>query len=1277
MPIILDVYTRLHEEKLRKDAEQIKRDYEQVGEEAGQRFDKGLTRAFKQSNSAQLAAEKSLDRVKSSIDSQIAAMEKATIAHRNWEDAQTRQTAATERLANAEKNLTALHNSQNASTKDLAAASRELERAETELERASRKVYETGFEVSRSHRATEQAARANTSATRDHAVALNEAAESHKRFHRAALDTAKSMDEQGRTSRGFGAAIDDMNDSIQKLGTNAFRTGRGLGALIVPATLKFLYETAQIVVTASQSLALLPAALTTAAAGFATFKLATSGFGQAIKDMGDVKKFSADLLNLAPNAQQAAIAIRDLMPQFDVLRRQTQDTFFAGFADKINQLSTTFMPVIQRMTTSIAQSMNEAVSGVTSDLLSQGGRSAIAATASNIQSTFQAAMPAVHSFVDSFLTLTSVGSESMPALGSSLSTVAAQLDIFLRKAAASGDLQKFINQGIDAVKELGGGLLDVGKTIYNIFGGAGKGEIEAWRNSVTTSLYSVEVLLTPINKAWQLMNTNIAKSGQTVASLTNPLSEVYNLVDTIGQLWDRIANDKIPAVEAALQRLNEERAKHGMGPVDANGNPLPLPQIPGAFGSSIFNPAGVNAPFVQDPLGALTSVHPVAGSTGGSLFFGGRKPTWGDNPSLPKPKKESQGDRLDAIIAGLDPSTWKVDPFAGMPAIGPQLGPVNPQDVLEQQRNVLIQAHDLEGSRKKRLALERDNTATAQDIDAAKWKEVEDGWKLQEAQQKLAETARGTAKDTKAGMDQLTAALDPDLGLSRGLAGLADNLVRFVGSLALAGPMAKANAISNASPSQGGYGLLGTLGAQGAFGPRFTGIDPNTGGYSGATAPSAYSSGSPGSFGQMALGGNASSATPTGGFNVPPGQGAERWRSTVAGVVDKYGPAMGITPANRQPWIDAIVSQIDIESGGNPTADNPNDTNGRGGTQHVAGLLQYLPSSYAASGGALTGLPYLDPIGQIAGALYAPRNPDGTPASLGQGGGWGPTSYTPNPALINPLGVPGPTTSGGVAAPAGPPTQRIGTNWGFGTQGYIGPTPAKGPGPTPTTVPGAGSTDSVLSLLTPGERVIPNNSPLMPLLNYLGGTAPPPGFADGGVVPKPQYGGLPPPSNPGGGGLGITPGGTLDSAIGAASAAADIFAPGAGQAVQTGVKLASRAIQYAGQVAGIGVSGLMETFLPTGGSELANNSWLTRIAGGLAGASPQLPNVAGQLTPQDVAANPLNTQHGLAAGAAPGPTVSVQYNNYGAPEDRTGYDLAKNLEAMNYTGMTGAGGSPR
>ena len=102
------------------------------------------------------------------------------------------------------------------------------------------------------------------------------------------------------------------------------------------------------------------------------------------------------------------------------------------------------------------------------------------------------------------------------------------------------------------------------------------------------------------------------------------------------------------------------------------------------------------------------------------------------------------------------------------------------------------------------------------------------------------------------------------------------------------------------------------------------------------------------------------------------------------------------------------------------------------------------------------------------------------------------------------------------------------------------------------------------------------------------------------------------------------------------------------------------------------MQGLMETFLPFGASELANNNWITRIAGSFAGAGPQLPNMAGKSSSTPPNQRPAPTpmpppiSSGRGIGAAPGPTnINVTYNNNGATEDRAGADLTSHLMGMN------------
>ena len=144
-----------------------------------------------------------------------------------------------------------------------------------------------------------------------------------------------------------------------------------------------------------------------------------------------------------------------------------------------------------------------------------------------------------------------------------------------------------------------------------------------------------------------------------------------------------------------------------------------------------------------------------------------------------------------------------------------------------------------------------------------------------------------------------------------------------------------------------------------------------------------------------------------GAVNLPAaGGGAESWRPLVRSTVAGYAAQYGIT--NPKAWEDALVRQINTESGGNAGSVNNHDSNGRGGTQRVAGILNFLESTfngYNVSGGA-----YMDPAAQIAAAIpYVMKRwgvaSDGSPLQIGRGVGF--------------------ATGGGVSGPGGPKADRI------------------------------------------------------------------------------------------------------------------------------------------------------------------------------------------------------------------------------------------------------------
>lgn len=407
----------------------------------------------------------------------------------------------------------------------------------------------------------------------------------------------------------------------------------------------------------------------------------------------------------------------------------------------------------------------------------------------------------------------------------------------------------------------------------------------------------------------------------------------------------------------------------------------------------------------------------------------------------------------------------------------------------------------------------------------------------------------------------------------------------------------------------------------------------------------------------------------SGGAAVRTGPGAEGWRSTVAATVAKYGSAAGIPEGQYGNWTDAIVRQIQTESSGNPGADNPNDSNGRGGTQHVAGLLQYLPSTYANSAQKLTGNPnMMDPVSQIAGALLAGKNAAGGPMGIGNGVGWGPSrqpvaapSYG-NPALDDPLtnyrggGGESPVfRTSPPPSPGGPPpgataTATPGVFWdhdkgtfvnaqgqyvnpstgnAYSLGGQAGPRLAPSapsgrdglqvvgpPGGTNATLPQTGT-----GLFNPGgilggqpgpmaARPIPGMNIATAGVQSAGGAGGPRGATGGGTP-----GGAAPAANAApaprswGSGKGATS--SLGSSLG--GALGSVF-PGAQQAGQ----LLDRTIGYVGQLGGIAVEGLMQSLIPTGGGGGIgdpSHSVIGKLAGGIAGAHKSAPNTAGTTAP--------------------------------------------------------------
>lgn len=1076
------MYSRLHDQQIRRDAQSLERTFDRAGRNAGDSLSAGVERAAPK-------VEKSLQRVEKATDKVADAMGNVSREQANYDALVARGDASREKLITQSERL----------------------------EKAKRAERSAIREAARAHR--------------DHNSNLFDAS-------RLAADAADSMGNLTVAATGAARSVSNLSTALSGMAKGA-ATGAVLGGLVSVGmgVTSMLFDVGKAVVTATQSLWLLPAAASAAGAGFAALKIGTLGFADAIESIRDPEKFAAALQSLSPNAQQAALSIQSLLPQFDALKNSVQDSLFANVAGEIQRLSSQFLPMLQSSLSSVAGAFNTAFQGV-ADTLSANPEM-ISGILNNIQGAFQNAAGAAAPFTEALLKITEVGSSFLPELGNAIANAATEFSAFISNAAATGQLKTWIEDGIAAVKSLGGTLIEIGKVIYDTFGSAKPGEFRDALINVVQVVDGLAKFIKFVSDAWGAfsdaaqLSCNIAIAA--VNALLNPLRATIQLLNVL------------PGVNIPVPEQGVGLSSVGM-PVAGTAVAAPALDPSSPFftgGSGASAGLGGLGPAVAPWQGLAVPSAPAAGGGGG--------PRLPDAPVIP----------YDATVpGGSSPATFAAE-----------------TSFLDARQKLAEKRARLDQLDKSSVASEQDKLKARNDV-------VEAERDMQGAEIRLSEArANAYGKQVKATdryasqMGEIGAQLDSDFGISKGLSGIAENITKFVANLAAAPLLGQLDAISKANPSQGGYGAMGVAAAKGAFGPQYTGISQQQG-YSYA----------------------ASAMGPAGLRGAYPGDAA-LLSNVPAGRYSQTGNAdltQGLADCSSS--VEDLVNLMD----GRPTG---------GRSMSTGNASEWLTSRGFMPG---AGGPGDFRVGYNSGHMQATL-PGGTPfnwgsdAAAARGGVGGTGAY--DPAF---------------------------------TSNYYRPA---GGGPAALTnadIYGPANTNPALTPAAPSLAGVPSMAG-GPLAGGMPQSAP---FANQ------QYGGITPASGSGSGGVGIQ-GGAMDAAMMAAGGL-DLLAPGAGQVAQTGMKLANRAIQYGGQVAGIGAQGLMETFLPTGGSELANNNWLTRIVGGLAGAAPAIPNAAGkssQPTPEQVAGAPAQGQQQSVGGAA-GNTYNVQID----AANREPQGIAKDFE---------------
>ena len=639
---------------------------------------------------------------------------------------------------------------------------------------------------------------------------------------------------------------------------------------------------------------------------------------------------------------------------------------------------------------------------------------------------------------------------------------------------------------------------------------------------------------------------------------------------------------------------------------------------PGAPGVPIWNGPGIGPPTANGPLNPLD----VIAGQHASGVPGTPPPAppgpapgqwWGPNMVAPpvNPRFGSQYDRADSKGGSSGGQSGPVVPFSGNAMDLLNGHPVNSstfgaaQSLLEAQHKAAQESAELN-------AIMADNTATAEaitkarnELQAAETDQLQAQLRFNEAMTSAATGMAEGMQGISSNFAEIGANLDNDLGISKGLPGLADNLVRFIASLAAAPIQGMLAPIANGAKGSGILGMLG-VGQDDAT--------PTTQGY----LPQFYS-------------------MPSTPYGLP--------GSTNTGG---YGSGGAVFP----PWVHALENIFGVKAStyaGHQTSDrnepgyapNPNGENRGIDWSGPVDAMQRFADYLAKIPGALEQVIWQNPntgaSTEIAGGVPQPGY------FAGDLGGHQDHVHTRQSAAIPTPGMwpsasPGPWPGGATPSGALPGTPSPITQLPYAQPAGMAPQPGStfpsSPLPAPGTVPTGGPLGSGFpNAFTPG---------------------PSPGYTPDTPAAQPQSGWAPQ-----GGGAGIS-GGLLGTAISAASSAAgmgaNMFAPGSGAAAQAAADMAMKAINrtiaFGGQAAGIAAEGLMETFKvsdPDGGSN-GGPSWIQRIAGGLSGMKPAGGMAAGKLDKEPKA----EPQQGRG-----GPTVHIE--NFVQAENRNGMQVPNDL----------------
>ncbi|HEX9226935.1 MAG TPA: hypothetical protein VF885_09845, partial [Arthrobacter sp.] len=237
--------------------------------------------------------------------------------------------------------------------------------------------------------------------------------------------------------------ISTLTSGVLSLTANVFSLGNGLGEVLRSAGL------------------LAPALLLGMGAVMTVFTGVFKNFGEAVN--GDEKAIK----KLSDSGKAAAAEVRVV---FQEIREIISGNFWDRAGDSMLRFSKVALPAVRDGYGKLATSLGGVMSAVLdsfSKLTEQGGTKLFF---DNLTKGFDVAQTGMASFMSGFLTLGVVGSSIFPRMGRAFEAWAGRFDEWVQRLAADGTLNRWIEKGIQGMKD----LFSAGGSIVKVWGNIGQ-----------------------------------------------------------------------------------------------------------------------------------------------------------------------------------------------------------------------------------------------------------------------------------------------------------------------------------------------------------------------------------------------------------------------------------------------------------------------------------------------------------------------------------------------------------------------------------------------------------------------------------------------------------------------------------------------------------------------------------------------------------------------------------------------------------------------------------